>query len=74
MYKLMYRFGVFWPISGPVLDKLMAKREVERKCKMAPRVKERISTQIYQHCSTGDPIGSILYQLDPIYCPKTKHV
>ena len=28
----MYRFGVFWQFSGPVLDELMAKTEVERKC------------------------------------------
>ena len=28
----MHGFGLFWPISGPVLDKLMAKSEVERKC------------------------------------------
>ena len=32
MYKLMYKFGSFWLISGPVLDELMAKTEVERKC------------------------------------------
>ena len=31
MYKLMYCFWVFWPISGPVLGELMAKTEVERK-------------------------------------------
>ena len=32
MYKLMYGFGSFWQISGPVLDELMAKSEVERLC------------------------------------------
>ena len=32
MYELMYGFGSFWLISGPVLDELMAKSEVERKC------------------------------------------
>ena len=32
MSELIFRFGVFWPFSGPVLDELMAKTEVERKC------------------------------------------
>ena len=32
MSELMYGFGVFWPFSGPILDELMAKTEVERKC------------------------------------------
>ena len=33
MSELMYGFGVFGQFYGPVLDKLMAKTEVERKCK-----------------------------------------
>ena len=32
MYELMYGFGSFWLITGPVLDELMAKSEVERLC------------------------------------------
>ena len=32
MYELVYGFSVFWPFSGSVLDKLMAKSEVERLC------------------------------------------
>ena len=32
MYKLMCGFGSFWLMSGPVLDKLIAKSEVDRKC------------------------------------------
>ena len=32
VYELMYGFESFWLISGPVLDELMAKSEVERKC------------------------------------------
>ena len=32
MSELMYGFGVLWQFSGPVLDELMAKTEVERKC------------------------------------------
>ena len=32
VYELMYGFSVFWPFSGPVLDELMAKSEVERLC------------------------------------------
>ena len=32
MSELMYGLGVFWSFSGPVLDELMAKTEVERKC------------------------------------------
>ena len=32
MYKLIYGFGYFLTISGPVLDELIAKSEVERLC------------------------------------------
>ena len=32
MSELMSGFGQFWPISGLVLDELMDKIEVERKC------------------------------------------
>ena len=32
MYELVYAFSVFCPFSGPVLDELMAKSEVERLC------------------------------------------
>ena len=37
MSELIYGFGYFWPISGLVLDELMAKTEVERKCTDLPR-------------------------------------
>ena len=32
MSELMYGFGVFWQFFVPVLDELMAKSDVERKC------------------------------------------
>ena len=32
MYELRCGLGSFWPISGPVLDELMTKSEVERLC------------------------------------------
>ena len=32
MSELMCGFGVFWPFSGPILDEIMAKTEVGRKC------------------------------------------
>ena len=32
MYEFIHGFGSFWLISGLVLDELIAKSEVERKC------------------------------------------
>ena len=32
MSELIYEFGSFWLISGHILDELMDKSEVERKC------------------------------------------
>ena len=47
MYQLICGFGSFWLISGPVLDKLIAKSEVEsvQTSEMVHRAKERINTQ-----------------------------
>ena len=49
MSELIYGFGVFWLIFGPVFAELMAKSEVERLCTDlqdgAHREKERIDTQ-----------------------------
>ena len=48
MSEVIYGFGSFWLISGPILDELMDKSKVERKCtdlQDGTQKKKRINTQ-----------------------------
>ena len=52
MYELMYGFWSFSLISGPVLDKLMAKGEVERLCTDLQDDSQRERKNYYSNLAT----------------------
>ena len=66
MYKLMCGFWSFWPISGPVLDELMAKSEVERKCTDLQDGAQSKRKNYYSKLATLCYMGSNWYQIKPI--------